>query len=68
MTINASFPGASAAEITAASAAVGLTAYDSGSLDAATVITLPPGVYTMQVGSADATLTGVGMVEIYLLP
>ncbi len=68
VTINASFPGASAAEITAASAAVGLTAYDSGSLDAATVITLPPGVYTMQVGSADATLTGVGMVEIYLLP
>ncbi len=68
VTINASFPGATAAEVTAATAAVGLTAYDSGSLDAATVITLPPGVYTMQVSSADTATTGVGMVEIYLLP
>ena len=34
---------------------------------AAIVITLNPGVYTMDVTSAD-TSSGVGMVEIYVLP
>ena len=45
----------------------GLTAYDAGSKDAAIVITLAPGVYTMDVTSGDTTV-GIGMVEIYLLP
>ena len=67
VTINASFPGSTAAEITAAAASVGLTAYDAGSKDAAIVITLAPGVYTMDVTSGDTTV-GIGMVEIYLLP
>jgi uncharacterized delta-60 repeat protein len=67
VTINASFPGSSAAEINAAAASVGLTAYDAGSKDAAIVVTLSPGVYTMDVTSGDTTV-GIGMVEIYLLP
>jgi hypothetical protein len=67
VTVNASFPGSTAAEISAASSSVGLTAYDGGSRDAAIVITLSPGVYTMDVTSGD-TNVGVGMVEIYLLP
>jgi hypothetical protein len=67
VTVNSSFPGSTAAEIAAAAASVGLTAYDGGSKDAAIVITLNPGVYTMDVTSGDSNV-GVGMVEIYLLP
>ena len=39
-------------------------ATDAASLDAALLITLPPGAYTAIVTSADGT-TGIALVEVY---
>jgi uncharacterized delta-60 repeat protein len=66
-TINSSYPAASAATIASSASSVGLTAFDGGSTDAAIVITLSPGVYTIEV-SPSGDLGGTGLVEIYELP
>jgi hypothetical protein len=66
-TVNASYPAASAAEISAAATATGAFALASGSADAALLVTLAPGVYTAQVSGA-GTLTGAVMVEVYEVP
>lgn len=55
------------AEIEAATTTVGAFALTRGSKDAALLIELPPGVYTAQVGSADAT-GGTALMEIYTVP
>lgn len=57
---------ASAAAATAA-AQVGAFALPTGSKDAAFVVTLPAGAYTVQVNGANAT-TGLALVEIYDVP
>lgn len=41
---------------------------ESGSKDAAVVVTLPPGVYTVIGSSADDIGTGIALVEVYLVP
>ncbi len=53
-----------AAQISSASAQVGAFALQNGSKDAALLITLQPGVYTVQV-SGIADTTGVALIEIY---
>lgn len=53
-----------AAQITTACAQVGAFALTSGSKDAAMLITLQPGLYTVVVGGVGNT-TGVALVEIY---
>jgi hypothetical protein len=55
---------ATAAEIAAASQAAGAFALADGSKDAALVVTLAPGAYTVHV-SGLANTTGVALVEIY---
>lgn len=55
------------AEINAASARVGAFALAQGSNDAATVLALPPGPYSVQVSNR-ADDTGVVLLEIYELP
>lgn len=59
--------GASASELAAAAATVGDSPLDAGSKDAAVLVTLPPGIYTAQVSSADGT-AGTALVEIYEVP
>ncbi|MCX6953560.1 MAG: YDG domain-containing protein, partial [Verrucomicrobia bacterium] len=58
-----------------ATAAVAQAARDTGafaltaaSKDASVILTLAPGAYTAQVGSADGTSVGVALVEIYEIP
>lgn len=46
---------------------VGAFALQPGGTDAACVVTLPPGVYTV-VGSGSNQATGVALVEVYLVP
>jgi hypothetical protein len=55
---------ASADEIAATSRAAGAFELATGTRDAAIVITLAPGAYTAEVGSASGT-AGIGLVEIY---
>ncbi len=40
----------------------------TGSKDAALVVTLAPGVYTVHGAAADGTSTGVILVEVYVVP
>jgi hypothetical protein len=47
---------------------VGAFPFPTGSLDAAMIISLPPGGYTIVVESADGTSEGVVLVEAYELP
>ncbi|MBC7369707.1 MAG: hypothetical protein H7343_23305, partial [Undibacterium sp.] len=56
-----------AALITAAAARVGAFALPTGSKDAAVLVTLPPGAYTVQVTGAGNT-TGVALIEVYDTP
>jgi hypothetical protein len=56
-----------AAEISAAGAQVGAFALPAGSADASLLVTLPAGAYTATVSARDWR-TGVGLVEVYLLP
>lgn len=56
-----------AAAVSSAAARVGAFALDANSADAALVITLPAGSYTVQIGSAHGT-SGAGMIEVYELP
>jgi hypothetical protein len=56
-----------ASQIQASAASVGAFAFPSGSKDAALLIHLMPGAYTVQVvGTENAT--GVGLVEVYEVP
>ncbi len=55
------------ASLSAAFATVGAFALPAGSKDAAVLVTLGPGVYTVQVSGVNNT-TGVGMVEVYEMP
>jgi hypothetical protein len=65
--VNATPIPATAAELAAVAEAVGAFALGAGSLDAAVLVTLPPGAYTAQVSGA-GTSTGVALVEIYEVP
>ena len=53
-----------AAQISDASAQVGAFALPSGSKDAALLVTLQPGAYTVEVTSVSGA-TGVALVEVY---
>ena len=59
---NAGWAGATA--LTAAFARVGAFPLTAGSTDAALLVTLPPGAYTVQVNGANGA-TGVGLIEVY---
>jgi hypothetical protein len=54
----------SAAQIAATSAQVGAFALNAGSRDAALLVTLQPGSYTVQITGVGST-TGVALIEIY---
>jgi sugar lactone lactonase YvrE len=56
-----------AADIAAAAAAVGAFDLPQDSADSATLITLSPGTYTMEVSGVNDT-TGVALAEVYELP
>lgn len=58
---------ATAAQISAAAAAVGAFALAPGSKDAALLLYLAPGPYTAQLGSA-GTATGAALIEVYEVP
>ena len=58
---------ATAADISAASSAVGAFPLLAGSKDAAIVITLMPGNYSAVVSGANGG-TGAGLVEVYEIP
>lgn len=58
---------ADAVGVTAASQRVGAFALNTGSLDAALVISLPPGAYTVQLAGV-GNGTGIGLIEAYELP
>lgn len=64
---NASYPPAAATDITAADAAVGAFPLSAGSKDAAVVLTLQPGSYSVVVTGA-ANTSGAVLVEVYGLP
>jgi uncharacterized delta-60 repeat protein len=66
VTIVSSLPAASPATIAATAASVGAFALATGSLDSAVIVTLPPGLYTVQVSGG--TASGSALAEIYLLP
>jgi hypothetical protein len=51
----------------AAFAAAGMGALTAGSKDSALLVTLEPGIYTLQVNGAAGT-SGVGLVELYEAP
>ena len=55
------------AAIAAAADEVGAFALADGSRDAAVLVSLPPGVYTVVVSGADDT-TGLALVEVYSVP
>jgi hypothetical protein len=67
VTVDSTYPAATGAQISAAAVTTGAFSLASGSTDAAILLTLPPGVYTAQVGSATSA-TGAAMVEVYELP
>jgi hypothetical protein len=56
--------GDDAAIIAQASTAAGAFPFENGSKDAAMIVMLPPGAYTVQL-SGVANGTGVGIVEVY---
>ena len=58
---------ADAAQLAAAAAAVGAFAYTPASKDAALLLNLAPGPYTVQVGGV-ANTTGAALVEVYEVP
>jgi hypothetical protein len=59
--------GTASATTSSVATQVGAFALPSGSKDAAFVVTLPAGAYTVQVNGANAT-TGLALVEIYEAP
>ena len=60
--------GAEALATAQAARDIGAFAIANGSKDAALILTLAPGAYTAQVGSADGRSTGVALVEFYEIP
>lgn len=67
VTVNGNFPGATAGSVSEASVSSGAFALSSGSRDAAVILTLAPGNYTVQISGVGST-RGVGLVEVYELP
>ncbi|WED67032.1 Ig-like domain-containing protein [Synoicihabitans lomoniglobus] len=59
---------ATAAEITAANAQLGAFAFAAGATDAALIITLSPGAYTVELDAATAGESGNALIEIYEIP
>jgi hypothetical protein len=57
----------SAAELAATAAAIGAFALPAGSRDAAMLVSLQPGIYTVIVAGA-AEQTGIALVEVYAVP
>lgn len=55
------------ASVTSASSLVGAFTLTDGSKDAATVVTLPAGAYTVHISGVSDT-TGVALVELYVVP
>jgi sugar lactone lactonase YvrE len=60
--------GSSSVLLQAAAAAYANPVLQPGSADSELLLTLPPGGYTAEVGSADGTSTGVALCAIYQLP
>jgi len=58
---------AGSATLSSAFASAGAFSLPSGSADAAMTATLPADSYTLQLSGVNAT-TGLGMVEVYVLP
>jgi glucose/arabinose dehydrogenase len=58
---------AGSATLSSAFTSVGAFSLPSGSADAAMIATLPAGSYTLQLSGVNGT-TGLGMVEVYVLP
>jgi hypothetical protein len=67
VTVNNSYPGASAAAISAAATTTGAFSLGTGSNDSAVLITLPPGAYSAQV-SAVGSAGGTALIEVYEVP
>ncbi len=67
VTVNTTYPGASASAISTAASSAGGFALSSGSKDSAVVLTLAPGNYTVQVAGVNGT-SGTALVEVYELP
>jgi uncharacterized delta-60 repeat protein len=67
VTVNASYPGATAAAIASAAASSGAFPFPAGAKDSAMIVTLAPGNYTVQVAGVN-NATGIALVEIYELP
>lgn len=59
--------GVNADAVVAASATTGAFQLTSGSKDAALIISLEPGVYTLQLSSGDGS-SGIGLIEVYEIP
>ncbi len=67
LTVDASQPAADGSTIAALSASVGAFALDANGKDAVVIVTLSPGLYTVQVNGVNNT-TGSGLIELYELP
>ena len=67
VTVNTTQVAATAAEIIAATQAVGGFALAAGSRDAAIIVTLAPGAYTAHIAGV-AGATGTALIEIYEIP
>lgn len=67
VTVNSAQPAPTAADLTAASGVAGAFLLPNGSLDAATIVTVPGGIYTTQVTGAGGA-GGEALLEIYELP
>ncbi|WP_221032328.1 hypothetical protein [Actomonas aquatica] len=59
---------ATAAELTTANDTVGAFALAAGSADAALIVTLSPGSYTVELSAATSGQTGNALIEIYEIP
>jgi hypothetical protein len=57
-----------AAELAAAARSVGAFALPPGSRDAAIILNLPPGAYTVHLTPSDQTSRGVALIEVYEIP
>jgi hypothetical protein len=58
----------SSTDVVNAFSTVGAFGFTARSRDAAILTTLPPGAYTAQVTGANTSISGVALVEIYVLP
>lgn len=67
LTVDASQPASDAATIAASASNVGAFALDAGGRDASVIVTLAPGLYTVQVSGVN-NVTGSALAELYELP